>query len=153
MGVRTVRRIASDILNAGETRIWMDPDRLDDIESAVTRQDVRRLIKEGVITKRPSSAPSRGRKRLSAAKKRRGRGRGAGSRKGKKGARSGWTSEWPVRVRAMRRALKQLKKSGKVDGKRYRKLYLQVKGGRFSSVRELTDQVTPSRKTARRTKK
>jgi ribosomal protein L19E len=53
----------------------------------------------------------------------------------------------------MRRALRQLKKSGKVESKRYRKLYLQVKGGRFSSVRELLDQVTPSRKTARRTKR
>jgi large subunit ribosomal protein L19e len=153
MAVKTVRRIAADLLKVGETRIWMDPDRLEDLESAVTRQDVRRLIKGGIITKTPSSAPSRGRKRALAMAKRRGRRRGAGSRKGAKGARTGWTSEWPARVRAMRRALRKLKKSGKVEGERYRKLYLQVKGGRFSSVRELLDQVTPARKTARRTKR
>lgn len=153
MTVKTVKRIAADVLKVGETRIWMDPDRLEDLESAVTRQDVRRLIKEGIITKRPSSTPSRGRKRAFVIARRRGRRRGPGSRKGAKGARTGRTSEWPARVRAMRRALRQLKKSGKVESKRYRKLYLQVKGGRFSSVRELLDQVTPSRKTARRTKR
>jgi len=153
MTVKTVKRIAADALKVGQTRIWMNPDRLEDVESAVTRQDVRRLIREGVITKRPSSTPSRGRKRVFAMKRRSGRRRGPGSRKGSKGARRGWTSEWPARVRAMRRALRQLKRSGKVEGERYRKLYLQIKGGLFSSVRELLDHVTPTRKTVRRTKR
>lgn len=153
MTSRTVKRIAADLMKVGKSRIWLDPERREDIDSAVTRQDVRKLIKERAIVKRPSAHPSRGRKRLSVLGKRSGRRRGHGSRKGKKGARRGWTSEWPVRVRAMRRALRRLKSSGKVDTDRYRKLYLQIKGGRFQSVRELLDQATPATRPTRRAKR
>jgi len=153
MTVKTVKRIAADLLKVGKSRIWLDPERKEDVESAVTRQDVRKLIGERAIVKRPSAHPSRGRKRLFVLDKRGGRRRGHGSRKGKKGARRGWTSEWPVRVRAMRRALKQLKSGGKIDNERYRKLYLQIKGGRFQSVRELLDQATPAGRQTRRAKR
>jgi len=149
MTVKTVRRIAADLMKAGKSRVWMDPDRMEDIESAVTRQDVRRLIKDGAIAKRPSSAPSRGRKRVFASDRRGGRRRGHGSRKGKKGARRTRTSEWPVRVRAMRRALKELKAKGKIENDLYRRLYLQVKGGKFRSVREVLDQVAPAKRPTR----
>jgi len=153
MTVKTVKRIAADLMKVGKSRIWLDPKRMEDVESAVTRQDVRKLIKERAIAKRPSAHPSRGRKRLLTSSKRGGRRRGHGSRKGKKGARRGWTSEWPVRVRAMRLALKKLKSGGKIDNERYRKLYLQIKGGRFQSVRELLDQVTPARRPTGRAKR
>jgi len=151
MTIRTVRRLAADMLKVGKSRVWMDPGKMEDIESAVTRQDVRRLIKEGTIARRPASVPSRGRKRLLLREKRSGRRRGAGSRKGHKAARMGRTSEWPARVRAMRRALRKLKRTSKVDTKRYRKLYLQIKGGRFASVRELLDQVVPRRRAPAKT--
>ncbi|MCS7138595.1 MAG: 50S ribosomal protein L19e, partial [Crenarchaeota archaeon] len=40
MSVKTVRRLAAEILKVGESRIWIDPERLEDVENAVTRADV-----------------------------------------------------------------------------------------------------------------
>ncbi|MGQ9478577.1 MAG: 50S ribosomal protein L19e [Thermoproteota archaeon] len=134
MGIRTVRRLAADILGVGESRVWIDPGRLEDVENAVTRTDVRRLIKSGVIRKRPSSTPSRGRVRE------RGSRRGPGSRKGAKGARLGVT--WVEKVRAQRRILKSLRDRGVISRRLYRKLYLMVKGGAFPSRRSLLQHVS-----------
>jgi len=153
MTVSTVRRIAADILKVGKSRVWISPERVDEVESAVTREDVRRLIKDGAIAKRPSSAPSRGRKRLFAQERRAGRHGGAGSRKGAKGARRPRTLEWPARVRALRRTLRKLMDSGKIESARYRSLYLQIKGGRFSSKRELLDQAVPAKRRVRKARR
>ncbi|MEM2047774.1 MAG: 50S ribosomal protein L19e [Candidatus Jordarchaeales archaeon] len=131
LGVKTVKRLAADILKVGESRIWIDPERLEDVENAVTRADVRRLIKSGVIRKRPVSTPSRGRARN-------GR-RGPGSKKGAKGARMSVT--WVEKVRAQRRLLKELRDKKIISRRVYRRLYLMVKGGSFASRRALMNYV------------
>lgn len=133
MGIKTVKRLAADILKVGESRILIDPARIEEVEDAVTRADVRRLIKSGVIRERPPSTPSRGRARA-----RNGR-RGPGSRKGAKGARM--TVTWVEKVRAQRRLLKQLRDRGVVSRSLYRRLYLMVKGGSFSSRRVLMNYI------------
>ncbi|MBO3800280.1 MAG: 50S ribosomal protein L19e [Candidatus Brockarchaeota archaeon] len=133
MGVKTVKRLAADILKVGESRIWIDPQRLEEVENAVTRADVRRLIKSGIIKKRPASTPSRGRFRARSSR------RGPGSKKGAKGARISVT--WVEKVRAQRRLLKELRSSKVISSKVYRRLYLMVKGGAFASKRALMNYV------------
>jgi len=137
LGVKTVRRLAADILKVGESRIWIDPERLEDVENAVTRADVRRLIKSGIIRERPASTPSRSRVRA-----RSGR-RGPGSRKGAKGARVSVT--WVEKVRAQRRLLKELRDKKIISRRMYRRLYLMVKGGAFASRRALMNYVVSLR--------
>lgn len=133
MGVKTVRRLAADILKVGESRIWIDPEKLEEVENAVTRADVRRLIKSGVIRKRPSSTPSRGRVRA------KGGRRGPGSKKGAKGARISVT--WVEKIRAQRKLLKELRDRKIISRRVYRRLYLMVKGGAFASKRALMNYV------------
>jgi len=133
MGVKTVRRLAADILKVGESRIWIDPERLEEVENAVTRADVRRLIKSGIIRKRPASTPSRVRARAKSGRK------GPGSRKGAKGARLSVT--WVEKVRAQRSLLKELRDKKIISRRVYRKLYLMVKGGAFASKRALMSYV------------
>jgi len=133
LSIKTVKRLAADILKVGESRIWIDPERTGEVEDAVTRADVRRLIKSGVIRERPASTPSRGRVRM-----RSGRS-GPGSRKGAKGARM--TVTWVEKVRAQRRLLRQLRDKGVVSRRLYRRLYLMVKGGAFASRRVLLNYV------------
>jgi len=128
--LRLVRRLAAEVLGVGESRIWIDPSRIDDAAAAISRDDVRRLIKEGVISVRPESTPSRGRARLRALKKRQGRGRGPGSRKG---PRYDEKRLWILRVRAQRKLLKELKEKGLIDAKTFREVYRLVKGGMFRS--------------------
>ena len=49
MSLKSQRRLATKILKVGEGRVWIDPNRIDDVEAAITRTDIRRLIHEGVI--------------------------------------------------------------------------------------------------------
>jgi len=130
--VRMVRRLAADILGVGESRVWIDPEKLDRVETAVTREDVRRLIHDGVIRKLPPSTPSRGRWRIRRLQRKKGRRRrGPGRRRGP------WISEkelWIMRIRAQRRYLRMLRDKGIIDARTYRRLYMLAKGGMFRSV-------------------
>lgn len=132
--LKTVRRIAASILGVGESRVWINPEKLEQVETAVTREDVRRLIKEGVISKLPPATPSRGRWRLKRLQIKKGRRRGSGRHKGP------WVEEkeiWVQRIRAQRSYLKYLHEKGLIDSKLYRRLRNQVKGGEFRSIAHL----------------
>lgn len=131
---RMVKRLAASVLKVGVSRIRIKPDALDRIETAITREDVKRLIKDGVVYKTLPSTPSRGRWRKTHARRKKGRGRGAGSRKG---PRTDEKSMWVSRVRAQRRFLKRLKEKGLIDTATYRRVRALIKGGMFSSVRHL----------------
>nr|MQY68649.1 50S ribosomal protein L19e [Hadesarchaea archaeon] len=82
MKLNTQRRLAADILGVGVNRVWIDSARIADVSSAISREDVKRLIRQGAIKARPELGISRGRFRRRAAKRKQGRRRGVGSRKG-----------------------------------------------------------------------
>ncbi len=50
------RRIAADLLKCGENRVWIDPERIDDVATAITREDIRRLIHDASSGRSPSKA-------------------------------------------------------------------------------------------------
>jgi len=131
------RRIAAEILKCGENRIWIDPERIDDVAVAITREDIKRLIHDGVIRKKPIKGQSRARARIRHEQKKKGRHRGPGSRKGKKTARMGKKERWMTTIRALRKELRKLKAEGKLDDHTYRRLYIRAKGGQFKNKRQL----------------
>jgi len=131
------RRIAADILKCGENRVWIDPERIDDVAAAITREDVKRLIHDGVIKRKPIKGQSRGRARAFQEARKKGRHRGPGSRKGKKTARMGKKERWMMTIRALRKELRKLKAEGKLDEHTYRRLYIRSKGGQFKTKRHL----------------
>ena len=47
--LKNQRRMAASLLKCGEHRVWMDQDRLDEIAKAVTKDDIRVLIKGKAI--------------------------------------------------------------------------------------------------------
>ncbi len=127
------RRLAAEILKIGENRVWMDPDALDEIERAVTKEDIRKLIEERKIWKRPIKGVSRHRARKREEQRRKGRRRGLGKRKGSKKARMGGTKIWVERIRAIRKLLRRLKRVGVIDRRTYNKLRRIAKAGVFRS--------------------
>lgn len=131
----TQRRLAARLLKVGINRVWIDPDPevREEIEGAVTREDIRRLIKEGIIKKRPEKGTSRARARKIARQRAKGRRRGHGSRKGKMGARYPRKKRWIATIRALRDELRKLREAGRIDRHAYRRLYLLAKGGSFKS--------------------
>ena len=58
------RRIAAQILKIGQNRVWIDPERMDDVDSAITREEVRKLIHEKVIVSLPEKGVSRSRAKV-----------------------------------------------------------------------------------------
>ncbi len=131
------RRLAAQVLKCGENRVWIDPNALEDVSSASTKDDIRELIESGVIKRKPVKGISRARINARKAQRKKGRRRGYGRRKGKKTARMPRKELWMIRIRAIRKRLKYLRDSGAIDRKTYRMLYMKAKGGEFRSVSHL----------------
>ncbi|MHA1821733.1 MAG: 50S ribosomal protein L19e [Promethearchaeota archaeon] len=134
MNTSAQRRIAAEILKCGKNRVYMDPEFLDEIEMAITRDDISNLIRQGIIRKRQIIGVSRSKANLRHDRKIRGRARGLGKRKGKRTARMPRKRAWINQIRPQRRKLKELRDEGKIERSTYRKLYLQAKGGAFKST-------------------
>jgi len=137
MDVKFQRRLAASILKCGEERVWMDPNALDEIKEAVTREDIRMLIKRGLIKRKKIKGTSRVRANYIKMQKEKGRRKGPGSRKGKKYARYPRKERWMKTIRPIRATLKDLRDSGKIDRHTYRRFYRLAKGGTFKSRNHL----------------
>ncbi len=131
--LKNQKRVAASILKCGETRVWIDPNRLEDASDAITRSDVRTLIASGTIQAKQRKGVSRGRAEYVLEQKRKGRRRGQGSRRGKKTARKPSKERWIQAIRPIRRKLKELREEGKIDSKTYRRYYMKAKGGVFKN--------------------
>jgi len=137
MATNTVRRIASDILRAGESKIRFKPDAMQKIGEALTREDVRSLIADGSIYAIAKRGVSRLRGRTKQAQKRKGRRRGAGSKKGTFATRGGKKRAWIDKVRAQRNYLSSLVEAGNIAPEASRKIYMMIKGNAFKGVKVL----------------
>ena len=137
MKLNVHRRLAADILGVGVNRIWIDPTKLADVSTAITREDIKRLIGQGVIRAREETGASRGRIRARAVKRKRGLRRGPGSRRGTAGARHPEREQWIKVVRPLRQRLRELRGRGVIKSGEYRRLYRMVKGGSFRSKAHL----------------
>ena len=137
MGLSTQRRLAAELLGVGINRVWIDPARVVDVSAAISREDVKRLIRRGVIKAKPELGISRGRLRERTLKRERGRRRGMGSRKGARKARQPKKAAWIQTVRPLRSRLRELRREGVIDQREYRRLYCMVKGGAFKSKAHL----------------
>ncbi len=137
MDLSIQKRLAAEVLGVGESRIWIDPTRIEDVEGAVTKEEIRKLIKEGVIRVKPIKGNSRARWRERHEKRKKGRRRGPGKRKGAKTARLSKKEAWMNTIRKIRRYLRYLRDHGVIDRRTYRRLYMLAKGGTFRSLSSL----------------
>lgn len=137
MSLKSQRTLAAKILKVGENKVWLDPKRVDAVQTAITRKEIERLIRRGVIRAHPEKGVSRGRARSLHRKRRLGKRKGYGSREGSKGGRLPAKRRWINTIRAVRRRLKALKEARALTGPHYRKLYLMAKGGAFKNSSHL----------------
>ena len=133
MKLTTQRRIAADLLKCGENRIWFDSDRLTEIKEAITRSDIRSLIKDLAVQKKQQQSISSFRYRQKLIQKRKGRLSGVGSRKGRKSVRTQARRSWINKIRLQRRFIKNLRDKKIITPKIYNSLYMKSKGGFFRS--------------------
>ena len=137
MSLENQRRLAAEVLKVGETRVWIDPDRTEEVEIAITREEIRRLIHEGAIKSRPKRGVSRARARTLHEKKRKGLRRGPGSKSGSTRARIPKKKAWMKKVRPLRKRLRELETSYTITESVYRHLYKMAGSGEFESVADL----------------
>lgn len=136
--LKNQKRLASQILRVGISRVWLDPDKLEDIGNVITREDIRGLVEAGTIKRTQSKGVSRGRARERDAKREKGHRKGHGTRRGAKNARTPKKALWIRRIRAQRRQLKALRNDNVLDRTSYRKMYRKAKGGVYRNISVLT---------------
>jgi len=137
LSLKSQRRLAAEVLKVGESRVWIDPDRTEDVEVAITRDEIRRLIHEGAIQSQPKKGVSRARARTLHEKRTKGLRRGPGKRGGSLNARIPKKKAWMERIRPLRKKLRELKTSHTITENIYRHLYKMAGSGEFESVADL----------------
>ena len=130
MNLSSQRQIAAKLLKCGVNRVFIDSSA-PNVNTAITRRDIRNLITRGYVRKKPEVSTSRFRARELAKKKHHGQRKQEGSRKGTSNARVSEKTTWIMKVRALRRYLLGLKKKGALNAEVYRKMYRMSSGGYF----------------------
>jgi large subunit ribosomal protein L19e len=135
--LETQKRIASRILKCGTSRIWIEPDAVNEVATAMTAGDVRKFIGLGYIKEAPAKGNSRSRHDYRVSQVKKGRRRGYGSRKGAGGARQNQKELWIAHVRAQRKILQSLLAEKIIDREKFRNYYAMLKPGNFKSKAHL----------------
>ena len=137
MSLKSQRRLAAEILKVGESRVWIDPERIDYVEAAITREEIRKLIHEKVVKSLPETGVSRARARVFAEKRKKGLRRGPGGKSGPARSKISKKEAWMNRIRPLRKHLTELKNSRAIAEGTYRKLYDMSESGVFASKADL----------------
>ena len=137
MSLKSQRRLAAEILKVGEGRVWIDPDRMLDVEVAITRDEVRKLIHEDAIKPLPKKGVSRSRAKILKEQKKKGLRKGPGGKSGSARSKISKKRAWMLKIRPLRKKLRDLKDSRVITKSVYRKLYSMAGSGVFESTADL----------------
>lgn len=123
------KKLAAKVLDVGIGRILFNPARLQDIKEAITRQDIKDLVKDKAIKAKPITGKQK--------KKKRKTRKHAGKIKKKVQDKR----EYIHKIRKMRAYLSSLRTAGRLSSKEYLKLRRYAKSGVFTDLKHLKEQI------------
>lgn len=130
MDLKTKKQLAARVLGIGIDRVLFDDARLEEIKEALTRQDIKDLIKSKAIMKKEIGGRRKVEKRTTR--------RRFGKIKQKVNMRK---TRYVLLTRKLRRTIKDLKKAGTIDQEKYLKLKKEIKSKMFRSRAHLMELV------------
>jgi large subunit ribosomal protein L19e len=122
------KELAAKVLKVGKGRICFKSENLSEIKEAITKQDIKDLAKQGIITIKPI----KGRKKI----KKRETKRRAGKIKKRVKKRK---QEYVKITRKLRSYIKELTKQNKMDKEEYRDLRKKIRARNFKSKAQLKE--------------
>jgi len=99
MSLEYIKRLAAEVAGVGKSRIFIDPEEYDTLSTVISKDEVRKLMNQGIIRVLPK-------KGLTNRKKNKKRRKGEGSIKGKR--KSLQKEEYVKNVRSLRAFAKKL---------------------------------------------
>ena len=134
--LRAQKRMAAQVLDVGENRVWFDPERIQDIKEAVTKIDIKELIKDKAIKKRAIVGVKKRAHKKRLKRKKKGRRRGKGKRRKiiKKRKRM-----YVQRIRKLRDYLKKRRTS--LSGEKYKQIKKLILGGQILQVQDMKSRI------------
>jgi large subunit ribosomal protein L19e len=149
MKLNKLKETASKVLNVGKQKLKINLEKCkankEQVDKAITKQDVKDLIKLGVVYKDQTNSQSRARARKITSQKKLKRRKGPGKKKGTPKARNKQNPH-NLKIRGLKKKLKELKTEDKLKDKRYSKLYLMIKGNYFRGKKHLEEYVNGDKK-------
>jgi large subunit ribosomal protein L19e len=130
MDLKTKKQLAARVLGVGTDRVLFDDARLEEIKEALTRQDIKDLIKSKAIMRKEIGGRRKVEKRTTR--------RRFGKIKKKVNTRK---KRYMMLTRKLRKTIKALKKAGTIPQEKYLKLKKEIKSKMFRSRAHLMELV------------
>jgi len=135
MKFKTQKRLAAEMLGIGVRKVWLDPLMLEEIKQAITKADIKDLIKDKAIRVKQS----RKKKIKNERRKRRGRGSVKKSIAKRK-------ATYVKKIRKLRKYLKEEKEKKTISKEDFKELRKMARAGYFKNLRQLKEHVKEAKK-------